>query len=166
MTTPIPNPPTVPFLGNVGTLDKEVSLLSHVLLARQYGEVYQLFFPGSFSYTYSRTPLLTQNVGANFLVVSSHGLQHELSDEKRFRKSVASALIQVRNGVGDGLFTVRKRLHTLFVAHCPIQAIVPGEENWSLAHRILMPAFSAVSIRGMFDDMYDIASQLALKWER
>lgn len=32
--------------------------------------------------------------------------------------------------------------------------------------RILMPAFGTAAIREMFDDMYDIASQLILKWER
>ena len=32
--------------------------------------------------------------------------------------------------------------------------------------RILMPAFSTISVRGMFDDMYDITSQLIMKWER
>jgi cytochrome P450/NADPH-cytochrome P450 reductase len=29
-----------------------------------------------------------------------------------------------------------------------------------------MPIFGPLSIRGMFDDMYDILSQLILKWER
>jgi cytochrome P450 / NADPH-cytochrome P450 reductase len=29
-----------------------------------------------------------------------------------------------------------------------------------------MPAFGPVSIRGMYDDMHDIASQLAMKWAR
>ena len=56
---------------------------------------------------------------------------------------------EVRNGVHDGLFTARD-----------------GEENWGIAHRILMPAFGPLSIRGMFDEMHDIASQLALKWAR
>lgn len=56
---------------------------------------------------------------------------------------------EVRNGVHDGLFTARE-----------------GEENWGIAHRILMPAFGPLSIRSMFDEMHDIASQLALKWAR
>ena len=49
----------------------------------------------------------------------------------------------------DGLFTAYK-----------------GEENWGIAHRILMPAFGPLSIRSMFDEMHDISSQLALKWAR
>jgi cytochrome P450/NADPH-cytochrome P450 reductase len=55
----------------------------------------------------------------------------------------------VRDGVHDGLFTARE-----------------GEENWGIAHRILMPAFGPISIRGMFDEMHDIAAQLTLKWAR
>jgi cytochrome P450 / NADPH-cytochrome P450 reductase len=39
--------------------------------------------------------------------MNSYGLVNELSDEKRFKKKVGSALLQVRNLVGDGLFTVR-----------------------------------------------------------
>lgn len=40
------------------------------------------------------------------------------------------------------------------------------EPNWAIAHRILVPAFGPSSLRNMFDGMYDIASQLALKWAR
>ncbi|KAK4235289.1 cytochrome P450 [Achaetomium macrosporum] len=83
------------------------------------------------------------------IVVSSQRLVHELCDEKRFRKPVMGALNQVRNGIHDGLFTARE-----------------GEANWGIAHRVLMPAFGPASIQGMFDEMHEIASQLALKWAR
>jgi cytochrome P450/NADPH-cytochrome P450 reductase len=56
----------------------------------------------------------------------------------------------IRTGVHDGLFTARGE----------------EEENWGIAHRILMPAFGPLSIQGMFDDMHDVAGQLALKWAR
>lgn len=42
MTTPIPQPPTIPFLGNVTAVDKELPLRSFALLAEKYGEIYQL----------------------------------------------------------------------------------------------------------------------------
>lgn len=87
--------------------------------------------------------------GRSVVVVSSHALVHETCDEKRFKKSVNSALKEIRQGVHDGLFTAQL-----------------GEENWGIAHRILMPAFGPISIQKMFDDMHDIASQLALKWAR
>lgn len=40
------------------------------------------------------------------------------------------------------------------------------EHNWGIAHRILLPAFGPATIRGMFDEMSDVASQMALKWAR
>lgn len=49
----------------------------------------------------------------------------------------------------DGLFTARE-----------------DEVNWGVAHRILMPAFGPASIQAMFNEMHEIASQLALKWAR
>lgn len=37
---------------------------------------------------------------------------------------------------------------------------------FSLTDRLLMPAFGPLAIRGMYDDMMDVCSQLMLKWER
>ncbi|CAO2657945.1 Nn.00g072050.m01.CDS01 [Neocucurbitaria sp. VM-36] len=87
--------------------------------------------------------------GRSIVVVSTQALVNETCNEKRFKKAINSALTEIREGVHDGLFT----------AHM-------GEENWGIAHRILMPAFGPLSIQKMFDDMHDIASQLALKWAR
>ena len=42
MTTPIPSPPAVPFLGHINTLDRDLPLRSLTLLAQQYGEIYEL----------------------------------------------------------------------------------------------------------------------------
>jgi cytochrome P450 / NADPH-cytochrome P450 reductase len=42
MTTPIPTPPAIPFLGHVTAIEKETPLLSFDLLADQYGEIFQL----------------------------------------------------------------------------------------------------------------------------
>ncbi|CAJ2512010.1 Uu.00g076350.m01.CDS01 [Anthostomella pinea] len=148
---PIPVPPGLPFLGNIGDIDRELPLRSFVALAEKYGEIYRLNLPG-------RT----------MVVNSSHRLINELCDEKRFIKIPKGALDQIRNGVHDGLFTAR-----------------PNEPNWAIAHRILMPAragyrawlhiqecdanlnrFGPVSIRGMFGEMHDVATQLALKFAR
>jgi cytochrome P450/NADPH-cytochrome P450 reductase len=91
---------------------------------------------------------------------------NEVCDEKRFTKIVSGGLEQMRNGIKDGLFTA-----------------YPGEHNWEIAHRVLMPglwdylgmkedcwsvgtAFGPLSIRSMFDEMHDIASQLVVKWAR
>lgn len=83
------------------------------------------------------------------VVVSSQRLVDELCDESRFDKRVHAPLEQIRAFGGDGLFTAYTQ-----------------EANWEKAHRILMPAFSPVALRGMYDGMCDIAEQLMLKWER
>ncbi|POR33668.1 Bifunctional P450/NADPH-P450 reductase [Tolypocladium paradoxum] len=69
--------------------------------------------------------------------VTTNELVNDLCDEKRFHKSLASVL--------------RAR---------------DEEPNWGKAHRVLTPAFGPLSIRGMFDEMYDISSQLAMKFAR
>lgn len=82
--------------------------------------------------------------GYSRVIISSVDLVNEACDEERFTKVVSGGLNEIRNGVHDGLFT----------AH------YPGEENWALAHRILVPAFGPLSIRGMFDGMYTLLSFL------
>ncbi|KAF6828429.1 bifunctional p-450-like protein [Colletotrichum plurivorum] len=131
-TVQIPEPAGLPLLGNINAIDPEFPLGSMTALADQYGEIYRLHFPGR-----------------SLVVVSTQALVNETCDEKRFKKSVNSALTQIRDGVHDGLFTAKM-----------------GEENWGIAHRVLMPAFGPLSIRNMFDEMHDIATQLTLKWAR
>ena len=87
--------------------------------------------------------------GQERFVISSHELLNEVCDEKRFVKDVAGALEQVRNGLNDGLFTAYH-----------------GEPTWASAHRTLVPAFGPLGIKDMFDEMYDIATQLVAKWAR
>jgi hypothetical protein len=45
--------------------------------------------------------------GRTVVSVSSYALVNEVSDDTRFQKRVSGGLHQVRNLVGDGLFTVR-----------------------------------------------------------
>ncbi|KAH8751145.1 fatty acid hydroxylase [Hyaloscypha sp. PMI_1271] len=95
-------------------------------------------------------PIFKLNLGGvDRLFISTHELMNEICDEKRFSKALSGPLEQIRNGIEDGLFTA-----------------YPGEHNWEIAHRVLMPAFGPISIRGMFDEMHDIASQLVIKWAR
>ncbi|TDL26943.1 bifunctional P-450/NADPH-P450 reductase [Rickenella mellea] len=140
MTTEIPQPPTFPLMGNVLDLSPDLSPITCVegegqihafdRLALQYGEIYKLDL-----------------IASELINCNSHALVAELSNDKRFRKVVIGALAQVRNLVGDGLFTAHHE-----------------EPNWATANQILMPAFAAGTIQGMFDDMSDIVSQLLLKW--
>ncbi|KAM5535289.1 hypothetical protein V8D89_011043 [Ganoderma adspersum] len=88
--------------------------------------------------------------GEKRIAINSYELANEVCDDKRFPKMVGGALEELRRGIGDGLFT----------------SYGPEEQNWGIAHRLLMPCFSTASIYNMFDDMMDIVHQLVLKWER
>ncbi|KAH0341842.1 putative P450 monooxygenase, partial [Aureobasidium melanogenum] len=94
-------------------------------------------------------PIFRLKLGTERIFVASHELAKDLFDENKFEKAVSGPLKEIRNGVKDGLFTA-----------------FPGEHNWAIAHRILMPAFGPLSIGSMFNEMTDIASQLVLKWAR
>ncbi|TLD30774.1 hypothetical protein PspLS_01775 [Pyricularia sp. CBS 133598] len=87
----------------------------------------------------------------DFVMLSNHELTHEVCDDKRFKKCIDNEISELRWGVRDGLFT---------------QSRGEEEENWGIAHRVLIPAFGPLTIRSMFPEMHDIASQLALKWAR
>lgn len=131
-TRPIPQPPGLPIVGNIGSIDSKNFSQSISQLAQKYGEIFKLTFFGNDTY-----------------FLCSARLVADACDETRFCKSVGSILGQVRNGIGDGLFTA---FH--------------GEKNWGLAHRILTPSFGPLGINGMYDEMYDIATQLVSKWAR
>jgi len=83
-------------------------------------------------------PIWKFNIGGDRIIISSQALMNEISDEDRFTKKVAAALVQVRNGTHDGLFT----------------ALGPQEANWGIAHRILLPALGPLAIRNMFPEMH------------
>lgn len=129
---PIPHPPGYPIIGNVADVDPELPIQSFGNLADQYGEIFSLTM-----------------FGKKRVIVTSQALTNELCDEKRFGKTVGTALAELRHGIGDGLFTAHSE-----------------EENWALAHRVLVPAFGPLNLADMFDDMKDIGSQLVLKWAR
>jgi len=82
------------------------------------------------------------------IFVHSAELASEICDEKRFRKVIGAGLGKVRDFAADGLFT----------AH-------GTEPNWTKAHRVLMPAFSARAMRGYFPMMLEVADQLVAKWQ-
>mgnify|MGYP000013382497 CR=1 FL=1 len=87
--------------------------------------------------------------GRRLIFVNSQELVNEICDENRFEKRVHSSLKVLRELVGDGLFTAYTK-----------------EDNWAKAHRLLMPAFGPIAVRGMFDQMLDIADQMLVRIER
>ncbi|USP77066.1 fatty acid hydroxylase [Curvularia clavata] len=94
-------------------------------------------------------PVFRLYLPAERIFVGSYAAAKDLFDETKFQKGVTGPLAQVRHALGDGLFTA-----------------LPGEHGWEIAHRILMPAFGPLSIKAMFPEMQDIASQMVLRWAR
>lgn len=78
---------------------------------------------------------------------NSAALVEELSDETRFKKKAVSAVVKLQEVAHDGLFTANGH-----------------EENWAVAHRILMPVFGPLKIRALFNEMKDVNMQMCLKW--
>ncbi|KAJ3540280.1 hypothetical protein NM208_g5131 [Fusarium decemcellulare] len=131
---PIPQPPLkyMGLLGNLPDIDLAHIPESFAGLAEIYGEIYQL-----------------QLGSGRTIVLATQALCNEASDETRFYKAIANTNQQLRNLMGDGIFTSHTR-----------------DESWKRAHRILMPLFGPLSIKGMLPQMIDVASQLILKWDR
>ncbi|EJD04651.1 cytochrome P450 oxidoreductase OrdA-like protein [Fomitiporia mediterranea MF3/22] len=99
--SPIPLPPTIPFLGNANLIDVELPVRSFLLLAKQYGEIYQLTFSG----------------GVVIVHINSAAMVRQVSDDAHFKKSVSRGLREVRNLAGDGLFTADSDEPNWGIAH-------------------------------------------------
>ncbi|KAJ8488103.1 hypothetical protein ONZ45_g14089 [Pleurotus djamor] len=100
MSTPIPQPLSLPFIGNATSLDRELPARGFLLLAQQYGEIYKL------------------NIfGTTTVHVNTYALLNELSNDERFPKAISGPLKQVRGLVGDGLFTAFHGEPNWAVAH-------------------------------------------------
>src|SRR3984885_2789943 len=130
--SPIPHPPTKPVVGNMLSLDSTTPVQHMMRLAKELGPIYWL-----------------DMMGAPLVVVSGADLVDEISDEKRFDKSVRGSLRRVRAVGGDGLFTADT-----------------NAPNWSKAHNILMTPFGNRAMQSYHPSMLDIAEQLVKKWER
>ncbi|TRM66771.1 cytochrome P450 [Schizophyllum amplum] len=130
MTSQIPQPAGWPFIGNVLDIVTSFSCESFHRLAQQHGEIYQLNL-----------------LGRKLILVSSHALVDELSDDKRFKKAVGGALMEARDLLHDGLFTAFNH-----------------EANWAVAHRLLSPSFRTSAVQQTFDGMREICADLVGKW--
>lgn len=71
----IPQPPTVPVVGNLTSLDLDDPSRSFAQLASRYGPIYRLSVPG-----------------LDMIVVSSWKLVEEACDDSRFKKSLQGEL--------------------------------------------------------------------------
>src|ERR1700690_4187210 len=129
---PIPHPPTKPVVGNMLSRDSTAPVQNLARLARELGPIFWL-----------------DMMGAPIVFVAGHDLVDELSDEKRFDKTVRGPLRRVRAIGGDALFTADTE-----------------EPNWSKAHNILLQPFVSRAMQSYHPSMVDIADQLVKKWER
>lgn len=130
--SPIPHPPKKPVVGNMLSLDPNAPVQDLVRISKELGPIFWL-----------------DMMGAPIVVVSGHDLIDELSDEKRFDKTVRGSLRRVRAVGGDGLFTADTT-----------------EPNWTKAHNILLQPFGNRAMQSYHPSMVDIAEQLVKKWER
>ncbi|ANW03557.1 bifunctional cytochrome P450/NADPH--P450 reductase [Bradyrhizobium icense] len=130
--SPIPHPPKKPVVGNMLSLDPNAPVQHLVKLSKELGPIFWL-----------------DMMGAPIVIVAGHDLIDELSDEKRFDKTVRGSLRRVRAVGGDGLFTADTT-----------------EPNWSKAHNILLQPFGNRAMQSYHPSMVDIAEQLVKKWER
>ncbi|MFF4550545.1 bifunctional cytochrome P450/NADPH--P450 reductase [Streptomyces sp. NPDC001406] len=87
--------------------------------------------------------------GIEQVFVYDPDLVAEVCDETRFFKQIEKTpLSHVRDFTGAGLFTAHQH-----------------EEEWAMAHRILLPAFSQRAMKNYFGQMLEIAQNLVGKWE-
>ncbi|KAF9075533.1 fatty acid hydroxylase [Rhodocollybia butyracea] len=100
MTSQIPQPPSLPFIGNVTQLDKELPIQGFSLLAQQYGEIY-----------------LLNILGRKTIFLNSQELANQVSNDAKFVKIVGAALDEVRYLVGDALFTAHEHEPNWEIAH-------------------------------------------------
>ncbi|KAF4630984.1 hypothetical protein G7Y89_g7156 [Cudoniella acicularis] len=132
--------------GSFGNLEQSQNCLSYP--ASQYANMVA-GMPGA-SQSFKIGPIFKLRLGGvDKVFIANVELMNEVCNEKRFTKKVTAALEEIRHGIHDGLFSA-----------------YPGEHNWEVAHRVLVPAFGPLSIRSMFDEMHDLASQLVVKWAR
>lgn len=113
----LPGPTAYPIIGNALDLRDEVPTHALIRLAEQFGSIYKLTLGGS-----------------PYVVISSVRLLEEISDEKRFRKTLLGALRMNQSGP-FGLFVAESE----------------SDPDWGQAHRVLMPAFGPLAISDMFD---------------
>lgn len=89
----------------------------------------------------------TQAPGFGMVVASGADVAKDLFDDARFEKYTGFGMEAFRPITGDGLFTARN-----------------DEENWGLAHRILMPAFSKEALARYHDQMAASVTTFAEAW--
>ncbi|KAI8962621.1 cytochrome P450 [Daldinia sp. FL1419] len=113
MSTPIPQPPGMPLLGNIFDIDTNNTWDSLRKLAEKYEEIFQI-----------------KVLGHTVVFVTGAAIAEELCDEKRFRKYVGGPIVEIRYAVHDSLFTAFDDEASWGIAH---RIIAPKLSPQSLA---------------------------------
>lgn len=100
MAQPIPQPRSIPLLGNIFDVDPDNTWTSLKRLAEQYGEIFQI-----------------KVLGHKIVFVAGAALAEEICDEKRFRKYVGGPVVEIRYSVHDALFTAFEGERSWGIAH-------------------------------------------------
>lgn len=87
--------------------------------------------------------------GSERVFIANYELANEVFSRKEFVKKVTGTTEHLAQVIPDGILTARH-----------------GQTTWASARRTLNPAFTKGSVKEMFPEMLDIASQLVLKWAR
>jgi hypothetical protein len=105
-----------------------------------------------------RTDLLvTTHTGVKLVVVNSYELQHEVSDDSRFKKVVVDTLAEIRRVAGDGLFTsvLPRVVACTLVDHSDGLCRAHLEEpNWEIARK-------HASVRYVRKNLYSLQLKIA-----
>jgi cytochrome P450 len=88
-------------------------------------------------------------MGQQIVFIAGAALVEEVCDEKRFRKAVMGPVAEIRHAVHDALFSA-----------------YDNEPSWGIAHRIMAPLLTPVSVQKTFVGMRDTAMQMTAKWAR
>lgn len=101
-----------------------------------------------FSWSQELGPIFeTQAPGFGMVVASGSEVCKDLFDDSRFEKFAGFGMEAFRPITGDGLFTARN-----------------DEENWGLAHRVLMPAFSKEALARYHEPMRESVEKFIAYW--
>ncbi|KAJ5085745.1 hypothetical protein N7532_010516 [Penicillium argentinense] len=88
MSSEIPQPPGVPFLGNIFDINPNDTWNSLIKISKEYG------------------PICKINIlGKQLIFISNVALLSEITDERRFRKCVTGPVVEMRALANDCLFT-------------------------------------------------------------
>ncbi|KAJ5819055.1 NADPH cytochrome P450 [Penicillium riverlandense] len=101
MSSPIPQPPRLPFLGNILDVDSNDPWGSFKRLADEYGPIYKI-----------------DALGKHVVVINNASLTEEVCDERRFRRcSTTEVMSELRRATNDALFTAYDNEPIWGIAH-------------------------------------------------